>query len=163
MSIKLCMRPMTVDEDLECSICYKAIGKVFTSCADPCNKVFHNSCLERLMEQTEEAAYDEDREAEHKCCYCRRTIDMHYYNLLRVERHLRTMSRNCYSVSDALQTIHFEMYKRDGPDDNIMYEIYEVRDMYYKKKPKQAKRVQAMKQTRAPRVHIRQNIGGRRR
>ena len=156
------MRAMTADEDLECSICYKAIGKIFTACVDPCNKVFHNSCLERIMEKTKEAAYEEGRVAEHKCCYCRRSIDMPYYNLLRMERHLRTLGRNCYSVYDALKRVHFEM-KRTNHEENIVYEVYELRDIYHEKKPKQAKRAQIQKQTRSPRVHIRQNIGGRKR
>ncbi len=162
MSIKLCMRPREATEDLECAICYKRIDKVFTSCAEPCNKVFHNSCMEQMMAQTEESAYEEDRDAEHKCCYCRRLIDMPYYDLLRMERALYTMNRRCYNVHDALHIVYNEM-KKSTPNEDIMYEIFMLRDIYHEKKPKQAKRVQAMKQTRAPRVHIRQNIGGRKR
>ena len=54
----------TIDDntpaDLECSVCCKSIQKIFFQCGAPCNKVFHVSCMEQMIDRTEEAAWEED-------------------------------------------------------------------------------------------------------
>ena len=146
---------------MECSICYKPVQKAFAQCSAPCNKVFHTACIEKIIEQTEENAYNEDKEAEHKCCYCRRSIDVNRYALQDVVRRLMCLKRGGYYVNEALQQVKKELlnndYEEDGP-----YNIYFNERIYYEKKPKQTKRMAQKKITKQPRIHIKQNIGGRR-
>ncbi len=157
--------------DLECAICYKKINRTYFVCSSPCNKVFHTACMDKMMEQTEEAAYEANAEAVHKCCYCRRTIGLRNYRIQLFVRHLSVLrNMGYYDVSDALRklkTAYDFVYvpgKNDKPEEDESYEIYEIRDNNYIKKPKEAKRA-IFKKTiqKQPRIHIKQNIGGRRR
>jgi hypothetical protein len=153
-------------KEVECSICYKPVGKLFFACSAPCNKVFHTSCMEKAMEQTEEAAYDEDEEAQHRCCYCRRNISVDSYQLQLLARHLLTLRSQGHDVRDALKKVETQL-KTGIYDEEFSYEIFEVRDVdYYQKKPKQSKRAEYQKKTlqkKEPRIRVKQNIGGRRR
>jgi hypothetical protein len=122
--------------------------------------------MEKTMEQTEEAAYDADEEAHHRCCYCRRDINVNKYELQLFARHLLTLRANGHDVHDALKKIETQM-KTGVYDDEIVYEIFEIRDViYHQKKPKQSKRAEYQKKTlkpKQPRIRVKQNIGGRRR
>jgi len=146
---------------MECSICYKPVQKAFAKCSEPCSKVFHTTCFEKIIEQTEIAAAEEDVEADHKCCYCRRSIDVNRYALQDVARRLICLRRGGYYVNEALKQVKKELlnndYDQDGP-----YHIYFSHSIYYEKKPKQAKRSAPKKITKQPRIHVKQNIGGRR-
>ena len=149
--------------EMECSICYKPVQKAFAKCSAPCSKVFHTSCMDKMLEQTEASAYEEDREAEHKCCYCRRSIDVNRYALQDVARQLRCLERGGYDVSEALKRVKKELQNGENDDEeDEPYNIYFIERIYYEKKPKQAKRSAPKKITKQPRIHNKQNIGGRR-
>jgi hypothetical protein len=152
--------------ELECAICYKQITNTFFVCDDPCTKTFHPSCMEKSIEQTVDAAYEEDEEAEHRCCYCRRSFDLSVYILELFKRHLQTMSKNGFDVSEALEKVQKEI-NGDEMDEDYEYSMFELRDASnHLKKPKQAKRSEFKKLTRSnkmPRAFIKNNIGGRRR
>ena len=163
-------RLMTIKKNrcstMECSLCYKPITKTFFVCSAPCNKIFHVSCMEQSMEQTEQAAWEADEDAEHKCCYCRRSIDVDKYHLHLMGRHLSTLrAGGCHDVSDAIEQIKEQLSSGTLEDDDFEYAIYEIRDTKHVKKPKQSKRAEC-KKTPAPmkkRITIKHNIGGRRR
>jgi hypothetical protein len=145
--------------ELECSICYKSIQKSFAKCSAPCGKMFHTTCMEKMIEQTEENAYAEDKEAEHKCCYCRRSIDVNRYSLLDVVRRLMCLQRGGYDVREAQQQVKKAL--DTNTDEDISYNIYFPLHTHYVKKPKQAKR-SSFKQSTTKKIN-KQNIGGRRR
>ena len=148
--------------DLECSVCCKSIQKIFFQCGAPCNKVFHVSCMEQMIDRTEEAAWEEDKEAEHKCCYCRRQIDTDLYQLQLFVRHLTTLKASgCYNIHKAMTQVK-EQIDKGKMDEDMEYEIFEIRKLYYEKKPKQAKAAKKPVH-HAPRMRVKQNIGGRRR
>jgi hypothetical protein len=152
--------------ELECSICYKSIQKSFAKCSAPCEKMFHTTCMEKMIQQTEENAYEEDKEAEHKCCYCRRSIDVNRYSLLDVVRRLMCLERGGYDVREAQQQVKKALDTNN--DEDISYNIYFPLHTHYVKKPKQASSFKRSSSKRnAPKKinkpHIKQNIGGRRR
>lgn len=152
--------------ELECAICYKQISNTFFACDDPCTKTFHTSCMEKTIEQTEETAYEEDEEAHHRCCYCRRDFDLDQYCNQLFARRLQTLSASGYNVDDALDHLK-KVINGEEHDEDYEYSIYEIRDeVSFMKKPKQAKRSEFKKKMRTnkmPRAFIKQNIGGRRR
>jgi hypothetical protein len=153
--------------DLECSVCFKGIQKTFFRCGAPCNKIFHVDCMEQMIERTAESAWEEEKEPEHKCCYCRRQINIASYILQRFVRHLATLKASgCYDVAFALEQIKEHMANGDI-DADFEYQIYEIHRHFRQKTPKQTKRAAtymknkpAIKQSR---MRINQNIGGRRR
>jgi hypothetical protein len=147
--------------EMECSICYKPINKYYAQCSAPCNKRFHTSCMEKMVQQTEIAAYEEEQEAEHKCCYCRRSFDINKYGLLDVVRQLMCLQRGGYHVNEALRHIKKQLQNGENDDDGEAYNVYYVERVHYQKRPKQTKRMPFQKRiTKQPR--IKQNIGGRR-
>lgn len=147
--------------EMECSICYKPINKYYAECSAPCNKRFHTTCMEKMVQQTEIAAYEEEQEAEHKCCYCRRSFDINKYGLLDVARQLMCLQRGGYHVNEALRQIKKQLQNGENDDDDEAYSVYYVERVHYQKKPKQTKRMPFQKRiTKQPR--IKQNIGGRR-
>ena len=151
--------------ELECAVCYKDVNnKSYIKCNAPCNKIFHRSCMERIMEQTEDNAYEEDEDAEHKCPYCRRGIDMDNYALQTFARHLLAKRVGGFDVSEAIQMIN-EQFQSGDIDPEMDYAIYERLDISHQKTPKQPKRT-AFKKIAAQqprRITIKTNIGGRRR
>ena len=154
--------------NLECSVCYKKINRTYFVCGAPCTKVFHTACVEKMLEQTEAAAYAAGAEAEHKCCYCRRAINLRNYILhLFALRLILLRNSGYYDVTDALYKVKLMIGSYTGkekPDEDMSYEIYELRDTSYFKKPKQPNLNKKNSFVRTqPRVHIKQNIGGRRR
>jgi hypothetical protein len=154
--------------DLECAICYKHINKYLFVCSAPCSKVFHTTCMEKVLEQTEEAAYEMGTDIEHKCCYCRRSIDIVLYQL---QNHLRGLiglrSRGNVDVSDAVKHALKQIQNREQGEPfefDIQYTIYEFYDDAFIKKPKQFNRATfSKKKVSTPRIRVKQNIGGRRR
>ena len=150
--------------ELECSVCFKGIQKTFFKCGAPCGKIFHASCMEQMIERTNEVAWGEDKEAEHKCCYCRREINIDSYILQRFTRHLNTLKASgCWEVSTALGQIRDQLISGNFNED-LEYQLFEIHRIYHEKKPKQTKRTLAKKQPiKQPRMRVKQNIGGRRR
>ena len=153
--------------NLECSVCYKKINRTYFICSSPCNKVFHMDCMYKMMDRTEEAAYEANEYPQHKCCYCRRSINMRNY-LLKNYADTLLISRNTgyYDVSNPMyKVVQYKSCVFMGkPEEDISYENYELIDTTRIKKPKQANLKK--KQTfvrKQPRVHVKQNIGGRRR
>jgi len=122
--------------------------------------------MEKTMEQTEEAAYHADQEAHHRCCYCRRDINVDSYQLQLFARHLLTLRAQGHDVHDALKNVETQL-KTGVYEDEFSYEIFEVRDInYHQKKPKQSKRAEYQKtplKIKQQRIRVKQNIGGRRR
>ena len=165
-NIRLKAIPKNTCPELECAICYAPIKKAYFMCSAPCDKTFHTNCLEQAMEQTQETALDADEEPEHKCCYCRREIDVDHYLLQIYARYLKTLGAGGgYDISEAMAQVK-DQFQNGNLDDDVEYIIYEIRDKYYQKKPKQAKNQKnqnKQKAASAPRMRIKQNIGGRRR
>jgi hypothetical protein len=136
------------DEDIECAICYKRIynqkNKVFV-CSDPCNKVFHPSCMERMIEQIDESAYQADEDAHYRCCYCRRDFDINYYNLELFMRELLGLKASGgYYVDDVIKqaTKHYLTLPDDIAEEQpepFSYEIVTLISLAHIKKPKQSK------------------------
>jgi hypothetical protein len=151
--------------ELECAICYKAITKMFFECSKPCQKVFHPSCMEKSMNQTEEVAYEMDDVADHKCCYCRRAIDANRYFLQLFARHLITLRAGGYEVTDALAQVRYDFrHISDGEQDNNgEYEIYVIQNINYSIKSIQPNYFRKKTKQHKPRIITKQNIGGRRR
>ena len=124
-------------------------------------------CMEKMMDQTEEVAYEANEYPQHKCCYCRRSINMQNYLLKNYELKM-LVSRNTgyYDVSNPMYKVrqYESCVFRGKPEQDISYDIYELIDTTRIKKPKQAnlkkRHTFARKQ---PRIHVKQNIGGRRR
>lgn len=151
----------TLPTNLECSICYKSIKKMFFACPAPCHKVFHTSCLEHAMEQTEALAAETDVEAVHKCCYCRRQINIDNYWLQLFARRLTTLGAIGYLVKPALASVEFQLKHNQFED--IAYDIYELNATGYFKKPKQSNLCRQKTRPHKPRIILKHNIGGRRR
>ncbi len=156
--------PKNTCVNLECSICYTPIKKYFAQCSAPCNKIFHTSCMEKMIIETEAAADEEDKEAKHKCCYCRRSIDIRQYDLQEIGRQLLCLKRGGYDVIEALQHVQNQYAKMIEPDggEDVWYNIYYTNTIHFQKKPKQAKRSALTKINKQPRLRLKQNIGGRR-
>lgn len=150
--------------DLECDICYKKINKKFFQCGAPCGKLFHTGCIDKMLEQTNKNAYEEDEEPNFRCCYCRRGINIDNYELQLIAQHLIELSRCSHNVCDALKRVEFLIQNNKTLDEDETFEYYELHDKYFIQKPKQPKREILKKHIRMPRqIRIKQNIGGRRR
>jgi hypothetical protein len=160
---------------MECSICYTPIKKYFAQCSAPCNKIFHTSCMEKMIIETEAAADEENKEAKHKCCYCRRSIDIRQYDLQEIGRQLLCLKRGGYDVIEALQHVQTQFAKMIEPKmiepkmiepadgEDVWYNVYYTTTTHFQKKPKQTRRSARQKINKQPRIHLKQNIGGRRR
>lgn len=150
--------------DLECDICYKKINKKFFQCGTPCGKVFHTGCIEKMLEQSNEVAYESDEEPNFRCCYCRRDINIDNYVLQLIAQHLIELSRCSHNVLNALKRVEFLIQNNEKLHEDESFEYYEFRDNAFIKKPKQPKRQKLNMRIRMPRqIRIKQNIGGRRR
>jgi len=149
---------------LECEICYKKINKTYFQCGPPCSKVFHTGCIEKMMEQVEDNAYELDEEPNYKCCYCRRDIEINNYLLQLFAQKLIAMHGETHDIRDAIKHVEFKMGRNELLEEDESLEIYELIDISYIKKPKQPKRQILKKRVCMPRkIIIKQNIGGRRR
>lgn len=151
--------------EMDCSICYKKINKKFFECGAPCGKAFHPGCIEKMLEQTEETANENDEEANFRCCYCRRDIDIDNYTLQLFAQHLITLNGCSHDVTDAIRRVEFLLKNNEKLDEDESFEYYElIHHGHDMKKPKQPKREILKKRAHIPRqIRIKQNIGGRRR
>ena len=108
----------------ECSICYRSINKRALVCSSPCNKIYHQSCLETTIEQQEmSSVYETD--APIRCSYCRREINMSAYILDTELQYLKNLkAAGGYDVNDAIQTI----IEADGvfPREGFSLEYFEI-------------------------------------
>jgi len=152
---------------LECSICYKKINKTYFICGEPCSKVFHIACIQKMMDQIEETAYDSiddpDEEPNYRCCYCRRDIHYDNYMLQLFEHQFTILHGISYDAQDAIDRINHYIKTDDKKDQEETFKIYDLIDMSYIKQPKQPKRQFLIKNVLPRRIITKQNIGGRRR
>ena len=150
----------------ECSICYQPINKMAIVCSSPCDKLFHASCLEKIFEQEQEKQAEEVDEtthfyAHHRCCYCRRYINIHAYILKKFAHELFALKNSRrYYVDEALEQVLHNLnieYKQLGKnsDENqeTNYEFYLLVDILKFKPPKQSKHAE-YKRTRIPRQNL---------
>jgi hypothetical protein len=139
--------------DTECAICYKRITNKVFICSEPCGKTFHPACMEKMIDQIEENAWqegdDEDKQTEYRCCYCRREFDIQNHDIEIFMRHLLGLKAGGYDVSEAIIQAHNNVNALGGEvdDSTFEYNIYIPFDKTYIKKPKQAKRA-AFKKTK---------------
>ena len=147
--------PKTTDDEngyigIECAICYKRINTNVFICTEPCNKMFHPSCLEKVIEQTEETfeTDDENEEPKHSCCYCRREYDMENYYTEVYLRELKNLRASGYYIGDAVSKL-----KEDGILTDGEYEIYMLHNTDDDIKPKNQK----IKRSKIASPHIRVN------
>ena len=144
--------PKTSDENgyigIECAICYKRINTNVFICSEPCNKMFHPSCLQKVLQQTEDTfeSDDENEEPKHSCCYCRREYDMENYYMEVYLRELKGLQAGGYYVMNAINKL-----KEDGVVTNGAYEIHLLHDTEDDIKPKNQK----IKRSKIAGPHIR--------
>ena len=144
--------PPTTDENgyigIECAICYKRINEQVFICTEPCNKMFHPSCLQKVIEQTEETfeSDDETDEPTHCCCYCRREYDMDNYYMEVYMRELKSLQAGGFYIGDAMDKLMTE-----GIIDGDNYEVYIIVNKEDDIKPKNQK----IKRSKISAPHIR--------
>jgi len=157
----------------ECSICYQPINKMAIVCSSPCDKLFHASCLEKIFEQEQEKQAEEVEEttrfySEHRCCYCRRYINVNAYILKKFAHELIALKNSrCYYVDEAFEQVLHNLkkeyniveFKHSGKKSDeeqgqeTLYEIYELVCTSRIKTPKQSKHAE-FKRTRIPRKNL---------
>jgi len=147
--LKVCDYKHTFNEkeDPECAICYKHISNKVFVCAKPCNKTFHPSCMEKLIDRIEETAGDNDSDNDnddnpkktcYQCCYCRREFDIANYDTTLFIQELMYAKGCGYHVDYAIaQCILNSMGETDI---SYQYEIYIPMETSNVKLPKQSKR-----------------------
>jgi len=144
------------DENPECGICYKSVNTKVFVCAKPCNKTFHQACLETMIGHLESNADDAGQEdACYQCCYCRREFDINSYELELFVQKLMHFKSQGYNIGDAIQqaTLNAITYE-DDYNTSFQFDIYLPMDIRHVKVPKQSKRAE-YKKTRKM-MHIRQ-------
>ena len=130
------------DENPECDICYKRINNKVFVCADPCNKTFHQTCMETMIEHIESNADEEGKDdACYQCCYCRREFDINAYELALFTQTLLSFKGQGYIVEDAITLSTFNTITHSADEDmHYQYSIYLPLDTSFIKTPKQSKR-----------------------
>ena len=129
LSVLKCEEPFcqTPDAIIECAICYKRIyNKVFV-CTEPCNKTFHPDCLDKMIEQLEETAYENEIKTSYRCCYCRREMDMKNHSLEVFMNQLLELKKQGYYVDDAIKQAIYNSTLEPGSEDfmdTFEYAIY---------------------------------------
>ena len=160
--------------NLDCTICYKKIYRNYFVCNAPCSKAFHVGCMEKMMNHAVLAACEANQlPPKYKCCYCRRSIDRANHLWQLDLRYVLTLANTgCFTLDQAwvklnllLKTDDSILYKESICVEDVMaVNVYYAGNTTRFKKPKQAilkkRHTFAQKQ---PRIHIKQNIGGRRR
>jgi hypothetical protein len=130
----------------ECSICYKPIEKKMFKCSNPCNKLFHFTCLRRHFDQIEEnhSIYsEEETPPTYRCCYCRRSTSIQLYSLEIMAHDLKCLQNSgCYFAQDTIDDIYYKIKHPEFIKDMESYEsfIYQLVNDKYIKKPKKSKR-----------------------
>ena len=136
-------------DETECAICYKRINNKVFICPEPCGKTFHPTCMEKMIDQIEENAWqesgdDDEKDPEYRCCYCRREFDIQNHDIEIFMRHLMGLKAGGYDVNEAIIQAHNNIATmNDGDyddDESFEYNIYIPLDKTFVKKPKQAKR-----------------------
>lgn len=137
--------------EIDCDICYKRIQKNVFVCNEPCNKTFHPACLEKMVDQLEETAWEEEKEIEYRCCYCRREFDFKAYQRELFGRHLLGLKANGYNVNEAIRQLCQEdeaaIAGNEEEEHDKEYSVYVPLDTSYIKKPKAGKRALFKKPT----------------
>ena len=130
----------------ECSICYGRINNNMYVCTEPCNKLFHSECLEKIMDQQEDDFYANHDMAEIltknlkpqiRCAYCRREINADAFILDNTFRELLHLRAGGYNVSEALSKVVNARGKM-GDEETFDIEYFINLDCSYSKRPKQS-------------------------
>jgi hypothetical protein len=138
----------------ECSICYDRINNNMYVCSAPCNKIFHQKCLEKVMDQQEDdfyAAHDEDEieakkiKPQVRCAYCRREINTDTFILDKTLRELLQLRAGGYDVNDAIHKVVAANGSMDNGEEEFYIEYFVNVNCAYVKKPKQTFRAFATK------------------
>jgi hypothetical protein len=136
------------DEDvLECNICYKRIHNKMFVCSHPCNKIFHQECIEKMIERIDNVSsntIEDESEIIYKCCYCCREFDINNYTFELFIYELSKYRSRGYVVSDAMTQAAFDtLIATDYNEQRLYnYNIYTLMDVSYIKTPKQSKRAE---------------------
>jgi len=147
----------------ECSICYKPIEKKMFKCSNPCNKLFHFSCLRTHLEQIEENndMYSEEGNPPiYRCCYCRRSTNIRLYFLELMAHDLLCLQNSgCYFTQNTIDDLYYkikhpEFIKNEDGYDSIIY--YLENDKHIKK-PKQSKRAE-FKPLKMPKIRYNKQV-----
>jgi len=150
--------------NFECSICYKLIQKKMFVCSKPCKKVFHPGCLEKHFQQTLDSAAEEDNyNPIYKCCYCRRKTNINVYFMeMFVDSMISLQNSRCYFTQDVIDDMRHRIKYNPDEEYNDDYEIYQLHNIQFYKKPKQSKRAEIgnklKKQNKMPRVAVKQRM-----
>ena len=147
----------------ECSICYKPIQKKMFKCSNPCNKLFHFTCLKKHFDQTEENHYiysEESKHPKYNCCYCRRPTNIRLYSLELMAHDLVCLQNSgCYYTQDTIDDIYYNIKHPEFIKDMDNYHsiIYQLVNDKHIKKPKQSKRAE-FKSLKMPRIRYNKRV-----
>jgi hypothetical protein len=165
--LKVCDYKHTFNEkeDPECAICYKHISNKVFVCDKPCNKTFHPSCMEKLIDRIEETADDDDDDDDdddeqkkicYQCCYCRREFDINDYDTKLFIQELMYAKGCGYNIFGALtQCILNGMEEIEG---QCHYDIFIPLETSHVKLPKQSKRATFKNKNKNTNKHHRQRV-----
>ena len=126
----------------ECSICYKSIYRNAKQCSNPCGALYHSTCFETTIETQQENFYERDEDDEKEltihCSYCRREVNMDWYELDRSMREMISLSKGGYDTYDAIKTI----INANGVIDEGLYieyfRLYSIKDIKAPKQPRKS-------------------------
>lgn len=90
---------------IECNICYKSINKVAFVCTEPCNKVFHLDCIERMLNEIKLSARQAYQVPIYRCCYCRRHLNLLQYSVEKFIHNLHQLKKEGYIVKNAIKQV----------------------------------------------------------
>jgi hypothetical protein len=147
----------------ECAICYGRINKCALVCSSPCNKFYHQSCLETTIENQETAFFetyepeddadeDEEIQAPIRCCYCRREVNTDAYVLDLQLKQLRSLQAGGYEVSESIEKIINANGILPEDEDAFDIEYYTLIDCRRYKKPKTSVRATYKQKQKRPHV-----------
>lgn len=147
------------NEDPECAICYKHISNKVFVCDKPCNKTFHPSCMEKLIDRIEETADDDDEDPKktcYQCCYCRREFDINHYDTTLFIEQLMYAKGCGYHIHHAL--IQCMINGMESSDVSYQYDIFIPMETSHVKLPKQSKRATFKNKSKHKNKHHRQHV-----
>jgi hypothetical protein len=70
-------------------------------CSEPCNKVYHWACLEKMIHSDSHQG-----RGRIDCAYCRREVDIDYYLIQITLYDLQCAKNQGYDVADAVASVH---------------------------------------------------------
>jgi hypothetical protein len=129
-------------DSLECGICYKHISNKMFICSEPCNKVFHLECLDKMIDRIEDIVDDVSKKPDYRCCYCRRSFDINNYDLTLFTQELLYLKNIGYKINDVLIQASFNSVIH-GDETNYTeyeYELFTPINISHIKSPKKSKR-----------------------